>query len=264
MKTVCIVGLGFVGSAMATAVASARDINNNPVYNVIGVDLPNKEGLSRVNKINKGEFPFHTSDSSLVSSLFNSVKQKNLTATTDNSVYASADIVVVDIHLDISFLDDNPDLKFEGFIESIEIIAAHIMPGTLVLIETTVPPGTCEKIVVPTLKKGLECRNVDPNSVHVAHSYERVMPGNEYLSSITDYWRVFSGYTDQAGYLCKEFLSKIINTEDYPLTQLSSTLASESAKVLENTYRAVNIAFIVDCSVFVSRCGFCSIFSNPG
>jgi nucleotide sugar dehydrogenase len=70
------------------------------------------------------------------------------------------------------------------------------------------------------------------------------MPGESYLKSITDFWRVFAGFTEQAADVCEKFLSSVVNVKEYPLTRLSSTLASETAKVMENTYRATNIAFI--------------------
>ena len=89
----------------------------------------------------------------------------------------------------------------------------------------------------------------------LAHSYERVMPGKNYLDSIINYWRVYAGATEDAAHKCAEFLSTIINVNKYPLTRLSSTTASETAKVLENTYRAVNIAFISEWTQFAESVG---------
>ena len=210
MIRVCIQGLGFVGSAMAAAVASAKDQKDNFVYEVIGVELPNKAGQMRVDSINNGKFPFSTDDKNLKLSLKKAKDRGNLYATTESNCYAKAKVVVVDIHLDIPYLDESPTLEFKGFISAIKTIGREIRPGTLVLIETTVPPGTCEKIVVPTLESELIKRRIDPKSIYVAHSYERVMPGKNYLKSITDYWRVFSGHTKEAGDVCEEFLSNII------------------------------------------------------
>jgi UDP-N-acetyl-D-glucosamine dehydrogenase len=243
-KTVCIQGLGFVGSAMAIAVALASDDDGNLIFNVVGVDLPNDIGCNRVNAINGGRFPFNTSDQNLITSVQKAFKQGNIRATTDSSVYSDADIVVVDIQLDIPYLDDQPQLEFSGFQSAIQTLGRYICAGTLVLVETTVPPGTCEKIVVPALSAELTKRGINPECVNIAHSYERVMPGENYLASITDYWRVFAGHTKDAGDACEEFLSSVVNVEGFPLTRLSSTIASETAKVMENTYRATNIAFI--------------------
>jgi nucleotide sugar dehydrogenase len=255
MKKVCVQGLGFVGAAMSTAIALATDDNGDLLYEVIGVDLPNKLGQYRVDKINNNKFPFSTSDENLSSSVKQVFEQGNFKATTSSSVYSDADIVVVDIQLDIPYLDDKPKLEFNEFKSAIRTLGSNISTNTLVLIETTVPPGTCEKIVAPTLYVELKKRNIDPNSVYIAHSYERVMPGEDYLSSITDYWRVFSGHTKKAGDVCEEFLSSVVNVEEFPLTRLSSTTASETAKVMENTYRATNIAFIDEWTKYAESIG---------
>ena len=255
MKKVCIQGLGFVGAAMSTAVSIATDHNKNPLYDVIGVDLPNKMGLERVNAINSGNFPFETSDNYLLSSIKKAHQQGNLCATTDESVYSEADIVVVDIQLDISYLDDQPQLELDDFKKSIQVLGRYVKLKTLIVIETTVPPGTCEKVVVPALHSELIKRGIDPKSIFVAHSYERVMPGENYLKSITDFWRVFAGNTKEAGDICEKFLSSVVNVEDYPLTRLTSMLASETAKVMENSYRATNIAFIDEWTKYAESVG---------
>jgi nucleotide sugar dehydrogenase len=118
-----------------------------------------------------------------------------------------------------------------------------------------VPPGTCEKVVKPILEGELIKRNLPINKLKIAHSYERVMPGSNYYDSIINYWRVYSGIGDMAQKACSDFLSKIINIKKYPLTKLKSTTASETAKVLENSYRAVNIAFIEEWGRFAEDIG---------
>ena len=253
---VCIQGLGFVGMAMAVTVASAIDENNSPYFDVIGVELPNEVGLEKVSSINSGKLPIQSSDEKLEIAHRAVVKQGNLVATTDSTVYSRADIVVVDIHLDvINTLGELPTVDFTGFRNAIASIGKTISPGTLVLIETTVPPGTCSKVVVPELVKQFESRGLDSKSVLVAHSYERVMPGKDYYDSIANFWRVYAGTTEKAADAAEEFLSKVINVDKFPLTRLQSTIASESAKILENTYRAVNIAFIDEWGRFAEKAG---------
>ena len=72
MKNVFVQGLGFVGSAMATAIALAKDSRGNLLYKVTGVDLPNKSGQKRVDQLNKGKFPFESSDKSLTTRIWRS------------------------------------------------------------------------------------------------------------------------------------------------------------------------------------------------
>ena len=97
MIRVCIQGLGFVGSAMAAAVASAKDQKGNFAYDVIGVELPSKAGQMRVDSINNGKFPFSTVDNNLKLSLKKAKERGNLYATTESNCYAEAKVVVVDI-----------------------------------------------------------------------------------------------------------------------------------------------------------------------
>ena len=92
MKNIVIQGLGFVGSAMAIAVASRLDGNNNtPLFHVKGVDLPSGLGQKRIDCINSGEFPFKINDNKLSEELDKSVKRGNLTATSDSNIYSKAE-----------------------------------------------------------------------------------------------------------------------------------------------------------------------------
>jgi len=252
---VCIQGLGFVGSAMAIASSIAKDKNSKRYFNVIGVDLDSEIGNKRIDSINQGVFPFNTNDQFLKKSLADSHSEQNIVATSDVSAFSIADIIIVDIHLDINFLDDKPILDFSSLAIAIETISKQIKKGALVIIETTVPPGTSEKIILPKFEQELAKRGLHPEDIFIAHSFERVMPGDNYLDSIINFWRVYSGINQQSATLCESFLSKIINIEEFPLTRLSSMTASETAKVLENTYRAVNIAFIDEWTKFGEMAG---------
>jgi len=255
LQLVCVQGLGFVGAAMATAIANARTKDDEPRYQVVGVDLPTDAGLSRVNAINSGVFPFPTADIELKNALKTALKIGNLKATTDESVYKLADVVVIDVALDIPFLENEPQLEWSEFETALTAVFSKVSVGTLVLLETTVPPGTSEKIVLPIMKRELATRGLDERSVYLAHSYERVMPGSDYLDSIINNWRVYAGYNAAAADLCEEFLSAVIDVKEYPLTRLASMTASETAKVMENTYRAMNIAFVSEWTQFAEAVG---------
>lgn len=254
-QVVCVQGLGFAGAAMAIAIALAEDEKGDAIYEVIGVDLNNSIGKTRIDSINQGKFPFKSSDLKLERALKKIKSRNNLSATTDESVYSRADIIVVDVDFDVDFRKDNFQLEFNPFKLALCSIANHMKSNALVIIETTVPPGTCEKIAVPTISQIFIKRGFKSTDLLIAHSYERVMPGKDYLDSIINYWRVYSGHTEEAADLCEKFLSSIINVHEYPLTRLSSTIASETAKVLENTYRAINIALISEWSTFAENVG---------
>jgi nucleotide sugar dehydrogenase len=108
---------------------------------------------------------------------------------------------------------------------------------------------------MPLLRDQFAARNLEHSDLLVAHSFERVMPGRQYLRSIIDIWRVYSGVTEEAANACEAFLSKVINTVKFPLTRLRRPLDSETAKLMENSYRATNIAFVEEWARFAERAG---------
>lgn len=252
-KTVVIQGLGFVGGAMAAAVASALDNQKQPLFKVIGVDLKTSDGMEKIKRVNSGIPPIDATDPHLYSAYQNAHISGNLTATHDESVYKNADIIVIDLPLDIHKKNFSQTLEYsfsyDTFLKSLEPIATQMKPSTLVIVETTVPPGTTEKVILPFFNDIRKKRGIfEP--VLLAHSYERVMPGKNYLSSITDFYRVYAGVTPEAAQVTRSFLETFINTKEFPLTELTSPTSSETAKVLENSYRAMNIAFIQEWSEF--------------
>jgi UDP-N-acetyl-D-glucosamine dehydrogenase len=229
---------------MAVAVAAALDEEGRPRFDVTGVDLPTARGRAIVESLNAGELPFRSSDQALSDALERVVKQGNFSATTDSEAYRLADVVVVDVPLDLSSTDGVPGVEFEGFRQALSTLGLLLPPGALVVVETTVPPGTTERIAAPALAEALGKRGLPADSILLAHSYERVMPGDGYLDSIINFWRAYAGTTPEAADACERFLSKVVNVRDFPLTRLPSTTACELAKVLENSFRATTIALM--------------------
>ncbi|HWX84810.1 MAG TPA: nucleotide sugar dehydrogenase [Xanthobacteraceae bacterium] len=250
-KIVCVQGLGFVGAANAIAIAAARDGAGEPLYNVIGVDLPTDSGRERAAALNQGKFPFATTDAALVTAAGSARRAGNLVAVTDASAFGAADIIVVEIGLDIE--DETPKVDLPPFRAAIGTVGDHMKADALVLLESTVPPGTTERIVAPLLRERLAARSLPTQALKLAYCYERVMPGDGYLASIVDMWRVYAGMTVEAADAAEAFLSSFIDTKKRPLTRLESIRAVETAKVLENTFRAVNIALIDEWEKFARR-----------
>ncbi|MCB5224678.1 MAG: nucleotide sugar dehydrogenase [Candidatus Syntrophosphaera sp.] len=261
-KIVAVQGLGFVGCVMAAVVADAENEKGEPIYFVHGHQRPSKRSYWKVPVINTGVPPVASSDPE-VPEIFHRtvVEKKNFRATSEDFIYSLVDLVVVDIQLDAtkpSFGEaEKGYCDLLAFREGIRMLGQHIRPDCLVLVETTVPPGTCEKVVKPILEEEFTKRGIDikTNPPLVAHSYERVMPGAKYVSSIRDFWRVFAGVDEKSTQLCREFLNNVLNVEKFPLTQLDSTNASELAKTMENTYRAVNIALTLEWAGFAEQIG---------
>jgi nucleotide sugar dehydrogenase len=123
-----------------------------------------------------------------------------------------------------------------------------------VIIETTVAPGTTEQVAYPIMRKVFRKRGIQSDPL-LAHSFERVMPGKEYVASIRDFWRVCSGINEEATRRVEKFLREVINTEEYQLTVLDRPIESETAKIIENSFRATILAFLDEWSVFAERNG---------
>jgi UDP-N-acetyl-D-glucosamine dehydrogenase len=259
---VCVQGLGFVGLAMATVIANACDRQGVPLYQVVGVDLPNNR--ERFELINQGILPFKSEDLSFEPKLKQAVLiNKNLRATCDEAVYEQAQVVVVDIPLDIEKLSpvdySHYALNAAGFKSAMRTLGQKISCDCLVIIETTVPPGFCSKVVKPILEQEFKARQI-ASCPQIAHSYERVMPGRDYLKSISNYFRTFAGNDAVSAKKAREFLSSIIKVEEFPLREETGTEASELAKILENSYRAVNIALIYEWTLLAEKMGI-NLFS---
>ena len=123
------------------------------------------------------------------------------------------------------------------------------------MIETTVPPGTTEYVANPIIKKAFEKRGFEGVEPLLSHSYERVMPGKNYVASIRDFWRVCSGINETARERVTKFLTQILNVDEFPLTVLDRPIESETCKIVENSYRATLLAFLDEWSVFSERNG---------
>lgn len=256
-KVVVVQGLGFVGAVMSLVCANALTED----YAVLGVDLPNEQSLKKINQLNSGIFPLESSDPKIQEFFKNALEKKNFYATFDEYAYSKADVIIVDINLDVEKKSSESgslisfDVTLLPFKKAINSIATNCKEEVLILVETTVPPGTCEKIVYPIIKNVFKSRKLDFEKVSIGHSYERVMPGPEYIDSIQNFYRVYSGINQKSCDETEKFLRTIIKTDKYPLTRLQSTHSTEMAKVLENSFRAMNIAFIVEWSRFAEEAG---------
>jgi nucleotide sugar dehydrogenase len=253
--TVCIQGLGFVGAAVSIAVASSRTPAGYPAYNVIGVDLPTEQGRARIAALNRGEFPFPMADARLAAKAREARQTGNLVACANPEVFGKAEVVIVDVPLDVIFSADGKALDLSIFRAAVATLARYMQPDALVIIETTVPPGATERIVLPALRQGLAQRGLPDDRFRLAHCYERVMPGANYFDSIVNMPRVYAGIDPASAEACEAFLRTMEDPKLCPATRLSSTTASELGKVLENTYRAVTIGLMEEFTELAEEIG---------
>lgn len=259
-EIVVVVGLGFVGAVMAAVVADSTDRGTGgPGKFVIGMQRPSPRSFWKIPLLGRGISPVKAEDPEVDLLIRRCVKEKKtLVATYTEEALKLADVVVVDVQCD--YLKESLGNVRTGAADmaaletSLATIARHISARALVLIETTVAPGTTEQVAYPIMRKIFERRGIDTDPL-LAHSYERVMPGRNYVASIRDFWRVCSGINDEARDRVTRFLSEVLNVEKFPLTVLDRPIESETAKIIENSYRATILAFLDEWSLFAERNG---------
>lgn len=258
-EIVVVMGVGFVGAVMAGVIADSLDAQGRSGKFVIGMQRPSSRSFWKIPFINRGVCPVTAEDQEVAPLIRRCVlDKKTLTATFSMEALSLADVVVVDVQCDFIKEDlghvKSGNADIQALEESFKIIGQKISPKTLVLIETTVPPGTTEYIAYPYIKKAFEERGLSEDPL-LAHSFERVMPGKEYVASIRNFWRVCSGINDEAKAKVVRFLSEVIEVEKFPLTVLDRPMESETCKIVENSFRATMLAFMHEWSLFAERNG---------
>ncbi len=258
-EIVVVMGVGFVGAVMAAVVADSEDEKGEPGKFVIGMQRPSSRSYWKIPYLNRGQAPVKAEDPQVDVTIERCVlKKKNLIASYSYDALTHADVVVVDVQCDYSkeaLADVTQGTVEMGALEaSLKIIAQKIPAHCMVLIETTVPPGTTEYVAFPIMKKAFKERGIKTEPV-LSHSFERVMPGKQYVASIRDFWRVCSGVNQESRDRAEKFLTEVLNTKDYPLTVLDRPIESETCKIVENSYRAAILAFMDEWSRFAERNG---------
>jgi len=258
-EIVVVMGVGFVGAVMAAIVADTVDKKGKPSKFVIGMQRPSPRSFWKIPLLNRGVSPVKAEDPEVDPMIARCVNEKKtLIATYTYDVLKLADVVVVDVQCDYLKEDlgnvRSGQTDMAALEASLHVIAEHIPAEALVLIETTVAPGTTEQVAYPIMKKVFRKRGIKTDPL-LAHSYERVMPGKNYVASIRDFWRVCSGINEKARQRVEKFLTEVLTTEKFPLTVMDRPIESETAKIVENSYRATILAFLDEWSLFAERNG---------
>jgi len=258
-EIVVVMGVGFVGAVMAAIIADTVDKKGRPNKFVIGCQRPSPRSYWKIPLLNNGVSPVKAEDPEVEEMIGRCVRdKKTLIATYNSDALKFADCVVVDVQCDYLKHDLGDMRTGEADMAALEAtlrtIGERIPPKCLTLIETTVAPGTTEFVAWPILKKAFAERRIRTAPI-LAHSFERVMPGREYVRSIRDFWRVCAGCTPEARKRVEKFLREVLNTKDFPLTVMDRPIESETTKIVENSYRATTLAFLNEWSLFAERNG---------
>jgi nucleotide sugar dehydrogenase len=228
-QRVVIVGLGYVGLPLAQGAARAG-------LSVAGFDLSKRV----VDGLNAGRS--HVDD--LSDADIAEMVAAGFTASSDPAVLAGADVTVVCVPTPLS-ADGGPDL---GAVESaVTAVADHLHAGQLVVLESTTYPGTTDEVVRPILERGGLRAGAD---FHLAFSPERIDPGNAHYG-MKNTPKVVGGQTPACTEAAAAFYGQFVDT----VVPARGTREAEMAKLLENTYRHVNIALVNEMARFCHELG---------
>lgn len=233
-NNVCVVGLGYIGLPTAAFIASKG-------IQVTGVDV-NPE---YVDSINRGEVPFVEPG---FDELLRDVVQKGLLTARFDQIEADAYIVCVPT----PFKGDNHDVDTKYIHSAVDAMAEHLRPGVLVVLESTSPPGTTQSMAEYIIEKrpDLSLNEEDENAIFLAHCPERVLPG-QIMEEMENNDRVIGGLTPRGTELARDLYSTFCTAE----LLLTDATTAEMAKLTENSFRDVNIAFANELSLIADRLG---------
>ena len=227
-----VIGLGYVGLPLATVFASAG-------YRVTGIDVD----LARVDAVNRGESYIPDVESGLVAEL---VGCGRLRATTDYSLISELEAVSICVPTPLRKSRD-PDMSY--IVKAADAVARHLHPGMVVVLESTTYPGTTREIILPKLLgNGANLRiGVD---FFLAFSPERVDPGRTDWTTVNTP-KVLGGVTPA----CLEVATQLYQAAIQTVVPVSSPEAAEMVKLLENTFRAVNIGLVNEVLLMCDKLG---------
>ena len=229
-RNVCVLGLGYVGLPLACAAAGAG-------HRVVGYD-PDR---GRVAGLRQGRSPVEDVEDRL---LEKALASGRLSFTDDPAEVTGSDTFVICVPTPLE--EKTPDLSMVD--AAVDVVAGALRPGGMVILESTTYPGTTEERVAPRLEEatGLTA----PDDYHLVFSPERIDPGNP-VYSLENTPRVVGGLGPAAGDAASAFYSSFIDH----VHRVSGPREAEMAKLLENTYRHVNIALVNEMAIFCDELG---------
>jgi UDP-N-acetyl-D-glucosamine dehydrogenase len=227
---ICIIGQGYVGLPLAIAALKAN-------FQVLGIDIDNQKITNINNKISPVEDISN-------SEIEDAIRSGNYNASTKTVFAATTKIICICVPTPLGS-NHQPDLEILK--AATAGVGKNLKPGMLVIIESTIQPGTTRNVVVPILEKE---SGLSRDQFLVAYSPERIDPMNKKFT-IKNTPKLVAGLTPEAARKAKEFYSKFIDQVDV----CDSLEVAETAKLLENSFRLVNISFINELAMFCQKIG---------
>lgn len=235
-KKIAIVGLGYVGLPLAVAFAEK--------YKVIGFDINHK----RVSQLNSGNDETLEIESELLSRVLDidNIKSIGLHITTEKEALSDCSIYIVTVPTPT---DKHNRPVLTPMVKASETIAVHLTKGDIVIYESTVYPGVTEDEMVPVLERVSKLKyNLD---FFCGYSPERINPGDK-EHTVTKILKVTSGSTPEIAEIVDRLYNSVITAGTH---KASSIKVAEAAKVIENSQRDINIAFVNELSKIFNLIG---------
>jgi len=231
--------MGYVGIPAAALFANVEG------FNVIGVQRRSKRSGWKIDYLNAGKCPIEGDEPGLAELISKVVKKGSFKVTDDISVCKKADVILIDVQTPV---DQNRMPQYKSLREVSHAVGKHMKNGAMIIIESTVAPGTTNYIVKPILEKS--SRMKAGKDFNLVYSYERVMVGR-LLHNLKYMPRIVGGLTPKCAQRGVKFYKNINKAELFP----TNCLTAEIAKVTENTYRDVNIAFANEVALICESLG---------
>jgi UDP-N-acetyl-D-mannosaminuronic acid dehydrogenase len=236
---IVVIGMGYVGIPAAALFADVEGIK------VTGIQRRSKRSGWKIEYLNEGKCPIGGDEPGLPELIQRVVKNGKFKVTDDFSVCRDADAILIDVQTPV---EANHMPRYESLKSVCKKIGPFLKQNVLIVIESTVAPGTTEYIAKPILEKS--SGKSAGKDFHLVFSYERVMVGR-LLHNLTNLPRIVGGFTKNSTELGMELYKMIVKSDLYP----TDALTAELAKVVENTYRDVNVAFANEVALICESLG---------
>ena len=209
-------------------------------YKVFGLDIDRK----KIELLKNGKSPVEDIPDDLIQ---NQINSNHYMPTSDFKVISQSEFVLICVPTP---LDSNHQPDLTALIAAITNTAQNIVVGSLVIVESTIQPGTCRNLLIPILVKE---SGLNDNEFYFAYSPERIDPTNKEWG-IKNTPKLVAGSNSYATSLAEKFYKEFINV----IHKCSTLEVAEAAKLLENTFRLVNISLINELSMYFSKVGIVS------